>query len=74
MRFTKTFGHEGIKEKLKDIYETVFYNWSEFDPVVCNPNDEDKLKELGADLLTNLEELSDIIDKMGKINKDSFEC
>lgn len=74
MRFTKTFEYENIKEKLNDIYESVTYNWSEYDPSVCDPEDENKLKELGENLNTKLEEIQQIIEKMSYINKESFGC
>lgn len=74
MRFSKTFNYEQARIYIEDLYDTLIYNWPEYDLEVCDPNDEEKLKELGADLLLLLEEVYDIIDKMGKINKDSFGC
>lgn len=74
MRFTKAFNYESLKSYISDFYEIIFYNWSEYDPVVCDPNDEKRLKELNNQLLEKLEEVSNIIEQMGAINKDSFGC
>lgn len=74
MRFTKTFEYENIKEKLNDIYESVIYNWSEYDPSVCDPEDEEKLEKLGEDLQDKLHLVQQVIEKMSHINKESFGC
>lgn len=74
MRFKNVIEYKDLEEKSNEIYMTVLHTWEEYNPVICDPKDEEKLKKLSKQLLTKLQEAAEIIDEMDKIRIDSFGC
>lgn len=72
MSFTDYFDYDEMERKVQSIYDIIVYNWDEYNPSVCD--DEDELEKLGKELLNKLTEIEDIIEKMNKINVDSYGC
>lgn len=72
MSFTDYFKYDEVESKIRDFYDTIVYNWDEYNPSVCD--NEKELEELGENLLEKLKEVEKIIEKMNKINVDSYGC
>jgi hypothetical protein len=71
MSFTEEFRYKEIFSIIKDLYCT-FDGWEEYDPCMCG--EEVELQNLSEELELHLKKCEEIVNKMCKINVDSFGC
>lgn len=74
MRFKDTIDYEQLKDNINNLFANIVYTWTEYNPIVCDPKDEEKLKQLSTQLLIKLEDAAETIDEMDSIRIDSYGC
>lgn len=71
MSFTEEFRYKEMFSTIKDLYNT-FDGWEEYDPCMCG--EETELQNLAKELEPLLNNCEEIVNRMAKINVESFGC